>query len=118
MGMPFVCFADFIKEKAIRLHEDDLKCPLRVVDLFFQHYHLNQIRQKLQELLVIALSSDIAEMDSSEERNSLMLFIHQIEVLIEANYVMFKDHLPLDNTKDYYVKVKDSLKLKVVQDTE
>jgi hypothetical protein len=70
---------------------------------------------KTKEWEVIALSSDIADMESSHERNSFMLLIHQIQVLIEANFVMFKEHLPLEDTRDYTVKVKNSPKLRVVE---
>lgn len=118
MSMPFICFPDDLKDRPIRLHEGNLECPLRVVDMFFRHYNLNHIRQKLQEFLVIALSSNIADMECPLTRNSLILLVHHIETLIEANYVMFNDYLPLKYNRNYRVRVKDYPKLKIVSDAE
>lgn len=108
--MPFINYAEFLKDKPMLLDEDDIKNPLRIIDLFFSHYDLNDFRKRIDEWYVIATSSNVPDMDCSLTRNGIYFLYHSLRRLIEANYVMFNKHLPIEHDCFYEINVESTPK--------
>ncbi len=74
----------------IRLSEKQMKDPGRILEEFFTWYHLDDIRQILWEWMQVAMVTDNDVFESGRDRNNLLFFYRNIEILVEAAYLLRK----------------------------
>ncbi|NII25160.1 hypothetical protein HB364_08720 [Pseudoflavitalea sp. X16] len=77
-------------EQLLLLSEEEQKQPVKVLDAFFDCYHLKDLREVLWDWLVAALGTDSGIYDRGRERSNLIFLYKQIELLYEAAYVIHK----------------------------
>lgn len=71
----------------LRLSRKERKKPALVINEFFDHYHLQDIRELLWNWTVEIISSDNNLSYSAQERSNIIFFYEKIESLVEAVYV-------------------------------
>lgn len=64
--------------------------PLGVVEDFFQHYHLFELREILWELAFTALASDGDAVDEGRKRANLLFFYQKMETFLEAVHLLWQ----------------------------
>lgn len=72
----------------IRLTEKQLHEPERILKEFFSWYHLDDFRELLWEWMQVAMTAENSVYETSKERSNLMFFYRNIELLVEAAYVL------------------------------
>jgi hypothetical protein len=77
----------------LRLNRKERKKPVIVINDFFEHYHLNEVRQVLWNWTTELISSENNISYSAVERSNVLFFYEKIEALVEAVYIERKRKL-------------------------
>ncbi len=75
--------------KPRKLTPEEMECPDKVIEEFFQYAHLPQVRWYLWEFLKTMVTGTYVQL-KSRERANLIYFYEQIERLVEAAHVMYE----------------------------
>ena len=70
----------------LRLSRKQRKKPALVIDDFFEHYHLQDVRELLWNWTVEIISSENNLSYSAQERSNILFFYEKLEMLVEAVY--------------------------------
>jgi hypothetical protein len=80
----------------VRLSKKEAQQAGKLIQTFFDAYHLHEIRCSLAALTEIALTTNNTHFDTAKERDSILWFYYQLETFIEAVYIQYP---PLQNKK-------------------
>lgn len=72
----------------LRLTKEQKQHPILILEDFFEHYHLNEVREILWTWLTDAITSSSGIVNDSNERKNQIFFYEKIEALIEASFVI------------------------------
>jgi hypothetical protein len=75
--------------KPKQLIEDVNTDPLYVINEVFKNESLSFLRDQLRDWLLVALSADTAIYEEGEQRKQLLLFQDQLQVLVEALFIIY-----------------------------
>ena len=78
-------------DKPIRLSEEEIKDPLKVIDEFFSDYNLSEIREINHDVDRVCLSSDAPPFHDPEERDLLISYRESEEKVLEAAAVLLEN---------------------------
>ena len=84
-----------LNNQTLRLTEEQRIDPMLVINEFFECYQLNDIRDTFWKWLVEVLTSSGSISTGAIERGNNIFFYEQIELLIEACYILRKQALEL-----------------------
>src|SRR6266852_2019278 len=76
------------KNQLLKLNEEERNNPLMVIDGFFGDYHLQEVREEIQQLQQVALFTDNDTYNNARERSNLVFFCEKLEILAEAAYLL------------------------------
>ncbi len=76
------------KQQYLLLDEVSQKSPKKVLDRFFDGFHLDEAREELWNWLVTALSKDEGLYDDAQNRIILISFYEHLSNLIEAAWII------------------------------
>jgi hypothetical protein len=85
--MHFKNFTEFYN-KPIRLNIDDDAAEM--IKAFFQAHSLSEIRVRLWNMVEVCLTTDNDYFETGEERKNLMYFYCELELMIEAGFMISK----------------------------
>ena len=72
----------------VRLTQEQMADPDSVLNDFFSWYHLDDLRQMLWEWMQAAMITDNGIYETSKERSNLLFFYRNMELLVEAAYLI------------------------------
>lgn len=75
-------------DKPIRLTRKERKKPFLVIDEFLAAFHLSEIREDLEKLTYVAITSKNDEFQKPEERANILLLKERLEQFLEAIYLL------------------------------
>jgi hypothetical protein len=87
--MKLVDYHEAWEMKPRKLTAEEIECPEKVIDDFFQFAHLPQVRLYMWEGMKTMVTGSYTEL-KSRERLNLIYFYEQIEKLIEVIHVMYE----------------------------
>jgi hypothetical protein len=76
--------------KPIKLTEEEMKNPIRVIIDFFTDYNLSEVREINHNIDRVCLTSDAPPFDDSEERDNLLVFRESEEKVMEAAFMLME----------------------------
>jgi hypothetical protein len=68
----------------VRLSKKEAKHAGKFIQNFFGAWHLHEIRRSLAALTEIALTTNNTHFEDAKERDSILWFYYELEILIEA----------------------------------
>src|SRR5687767_15815742 len=74
--------------RPLKLSQEQMEKPIAVLRNFFQDAHLPEIRETLWKLVETVLAVKNAGFDDAEERSHLLWFYRELEIMIEAAFVL------------------------------
>lgn len=74
--------------RPLKLSPEQMEKPISVLRNFFQDAHLPEIRETLWKLVESVLSMKNAGFDEAEERSHLLWFYRELEIMIEAAFLL------------------------------
>jgi hypothetical protein len=74
--------------RPLKLSPEQVEKPISVLRNFFQDAHLPEIRETLWKLVESVLSAKNAGFDEAEERSHLLWFYRELEIMIEAAFLL------------------------------
>ena len=77
--------------RPIRLNEEEMSNPLKVVSGFFEDYSLSEIRDHNQQMDFVCLSTDSAPFQEPTERDHLLCYRKDEERALEAAYLLSRN---------------------------
>lgn len=83
-------YPGFVDTEPLRLSAEEKEDPMRAIADFFFKRHLNDLRADLENLLAIALSADVPDMNNHLVRNNLVSLRYDLEALAEANFLLYQ----------------------------
>ncbi|OQP45096.1 hypothetical protein A4D02_34665 [Niastella koreensis] len=73
--------------------------PMYVINEVFKNDSLSFLRDQIRDWLLIALSADTAIYEPGEQRKQLLLFQEQLQVLVEALFIIYTQNREKANVK-------------------
>lgn len=77
-------------DQPLRLSKEQMKNPALIFDDFFDSFHLNDVREILWDWMVEVVSSPRSISNEPRQRNNHIFFYENIEILIEAAFMLRK----------------------------
>lgn len=82
----------------VHLSEKQQRKPTKVLRHFFTCYHLQEVREQIEDIIKVAMSSDCPEYEQPDDRSRFMFFVENLNLLVEGAYLMIKEKLPASFT--------------------
>ncbi len=76
------------KEGAVTPQQRRNTNPILVIDDFFSSYHLHEVREELQTIKQVALTTDNDEFTTGSQRSNLLFLCEKLEGLTEAAWLL------------------------------
>jgi len=94
-------------DRPIKLTPEQIEKPISVLRNFFQDSHLPEIRTMLWKIVERLLAIKNAGFDEAEERSHLLWFYRELEIMIEAAFVLCEKAPLIEEEKippNYYLE--------------
>ena len=93
--------SEFSTQPFIRpLSRKDRKRPYRIIEDFFDHYHLQDGREMLWNWTIELLGSEGSIASDARERSNVLFFYEKLQALLEAAYLIRLKKQQQMNKKD------------------
>lgn len=79
-------------KQPIHLKPHEQNNPLEVIADFFDDFELHEVRLYIQQLCMVALTTDNALFTESRDRKDIRFFCEQLEICLEANCLLVAKH--------------------------